>query len=145
MFSDTMTSCLGSRLALPHIRFDNAKCGRRFLLNTEKKTTVFENTRLRGDVQIRFKNATCGRRLFLSKEEKISVFKNTQLRVDEASKNSRSQTNQSLSVLWVFLTFLPLPPSLHAIIIIIIIIIIKTTIIIIIIIITTITTIIIII
>ena len=29
-FSNTMTLCLGSRLALPHIRFENATCGRRF-------------------------------------------------------------------------------------------------------------------
>ena len=28
-FSNTMTSGLGSRLALPHIRFENATCGRR--------------------------------------------------------------------------------------------------------------------
>ena len=79
-----MTSCLGSRLALPHIRFENATCGRRFFLNTEKKASVFENTRLRVDGQIRFKNATCGRRFFLNKEEKIAVFENTRLHVDEA-------------------------------------------------------------
>ena len=30
------------------------------LLNTEEKTSVFENTRLRVDGEIRFKNATCG-------------------------------------------------------------------------------------
>ena len=55
-------------------------------LNTEKNTSVFENTRLRVDGQIRFKNATCGRRYFLNTEEKISVFENTRLRVDEASE-----------------------------------------------------------
>ena len=44
-FSNTMTSCLGSRLALPHMRFER----RRFFLNTEEKFSVFENTRLRVD------------------------------------------------------------------------------------------------
>ena len=53
-------------------------------LNTEKKTSVFENTLLRVDGQIRFKKATCGRRSFLNTEENISVFENTRLRVDEA-------------------------------------------------------------
>ena len=53
-------------------------------LNTEKKSSIFENTRLCVDGQIRFKNATCGRRFFLITEEKISVFENTWLRVDEA-------------------------------------------------------------
>ena len=41
-----MTSCLGSRLVLLHIRFENATCGRRFLINTKKKSSVFENTQL---------------------------------------------------------------------------------------------------
>ena len=52
-------------------------------LNTEKKISVFENTRLRVDSQIRFKIAMCGRRYFLNTEEKLSVFENTRLRVDE--------------------------------------------------------------
>ena len=60
-------------------------------LNTEKKTSVFENTRLRVNGQIRFKNATCGRRLFLNTEEKISIFENTRLSVDEALKSSESK------------------------------------------------------
>ena len=58
-----MTSCLGSRLALLHIPFENVRVDGDFL-NTEKKPSVFENTRLRVDGQMRFKNATCGRRLF---------------------------------------------------------------------------------
>ena len=33
-------------------------------VNTEEKTSVFENTGLGVDGQIRFKNATCGRRFF---------------------------------------------------------------------------------
>ena len=33
-------------------------------LNTEKKISVFKNTRLRVDCQIRFINATCGRAFF---------------------------------------------------------------------------------
>ena len=54
-------------------------------LNTEKKTFVFENTRLRVDGQIRLNNATCGRRFFFfNAEEKISVFENARHRVDEA-------------------------------------------------------------
>ena len=53
-------------------------------LSTEKKSSVFENTRLRVDGQIRFKNATYGHRLFLNTEKKVSVFENTRLRVDEA-------------------------------------------------------------
>ena len=36
-FSNTMTSCLGSRLALPHIRIENATCTQIFL-NMEKKS-----------------------------------------------------------------------------------------------------------
>ena len=52
------------------IRFENATCGRRFFLNMEKETSVFENTRLRVDGQIRFKNVTCGRSLFLNTEKK---------------------------------------------------------------------------
>ena len=76
-----MTSCLGSRLALLHIPFENVRVDGDFL-NTEKKPSVFENTRLRVDGQMRFKNATCGRRLFLNTEEKISVFENTRLRMD---------------------------------------------------------------
>ena len=35
-----------------------------FFLNTEKKSSVFENSRLRKDGQIRSKNAACGRRFF---------------------------------------------------------------------------------
>ena len=53
-------------------------------LNTEKITSVFENTRLRVDSQIRFNNATCGYSLFLNTEEKISIFDNPRLRVDKA-------------------------------------------------------------
>ena len=53
-----------------------------FVLNTEKKIFVFENTRLRVDGQIRVKNATCGRRFFLNTEENISVLENIRLRVD---------------------------------------------------------------
>ena len=64
-------------------------------LNTEKRTSVFENTRLRMDGEIRFKNATCGRRLFLNTEEKISVFENTRLRVDEASVLPLKQSHVS--------------------------------------------------
>ena len=30
-FSNTITSCLGSRLTFPYIRFENGSCGRRFL------------------------------------------------------------------------------------------------------------------
>ena len=45
-FSNTMTSCLGLRLALPHIRFENATCGRRFFKYGEKISVKFENTRL---------------------------------------------------------------------------------------------------
>ena len=83
-FSNTMTSCLGSRLALPHIRFKNATYGRRFFLNTEENVFVFYNTRLRVDGQIRFENATCGRRVRLNTEKKISIFENARLRVDRA-------------------------------------------------------------
>ena len=84
-FSNTMTSCLDSRLALPHIRFENATCGRRFfILNTEEEVCVFENTQLRVDGQIRFENATCGRRFF-KYVENISVFEKTRLDVDGAS------------------------------------------------------------
>ena len=36
-FSNTMTLFLGSRLALPHIRFENAACVRRFFLTRIKK------------------------------------------------------------------------------------------------------------
>ena len=39
--------------------FVNATRGRRFFFNTEEKVSVFENTRLRVDIQIRFENATC--------------------------------------------------------------------------------------
>ena len=47
--SNTMTSCLGSRVAFPHIRFKNVMCGRRLFLIRRKKIFVFENTRLRVD------------------------------------------------------------------------------------------------
>ena len=59
-FSNTMTSCLGSRLALWH-NYDSEVAD---LFNMEEKVSVFENTRLRVDGQIRFENATCGRRFF---------------------------------------------------------------------------------
>ena len=78
-----MTSCLGSRLALPHIRLENAMCGCRFILNTEKKISIIENTRIRVDDQIQFKNATCGRRSFLNMEGKISVFESIRLGVNK--------------------------------------------------------------
>ena len=54
-FSNTMTSCLGSELALTHIQFENAWCGHRFFKIRRKKLSVFENTRLRVDNQIRYK------------------------------------------------------------------------------------------
>ena len=57
--------------------------GTQFFLNTEKKNSVFENTRIRVVGQIRFKNATCGRRFFLNMEEKIFVFEITRLRLDK--------------------------------------------------------------
>ena len=65
-FSNTMTSCLGSRLALPHIRFENVTCGvwTQLVLKTEDKVSVFENTRLRVNGQKWFENATFGRRFF---------------------------------------------------------------------------------
>ena len=44
-FSNTMTSWLGSRLALPYIRFENATCGYSLRIYGEK-ISVFENTRL---------------------------------------------------------------------------------------------------
>ena len=65
-----MTSCLGSRFALPPIQFKKTLRVDADFLNTEKNTSVFENTRLPVDGQIRFKNATCGRRLFLNTEKK---------------------------------------------------------------------------
>ena len=77
-----VTPCL--RLALLHIRFENARCRRRFFLKYGEKISVFENTRLCVDCQIRLKNATCGQKYFLNTEEKISVFESTRLRVDEA-------------------------------------------------------------
>ena len=81
-FSNTMTSCLGSRLAFPHIRFENVTCGRRFLKYGEK------------NLRFRKYPATCGwsntiqkryvwtQIFFLNTEEKVSVFENTRLRVD---------------------------------------------------------------
>ena len=48
-FSNTTTSCLGSRLALPHIRFENATCGHRFFKYGEK------------NLRFRKYPATCGR------------------------------------------------------------------------------------
>ena len=56
-------------------------------LNTAKKVSVFENTRLCVDGQLQFKNAIkCRRRFFFNTEGKISVFENTctRLLVDEA-------------------------------------------------------------
>ena len=81
-FSNTMTSCLGSRLAFPHIRFENVTCGRRFFKYGEK------------NLRFRKYPATCGwsntiqkryvwtQIFFLNTEEKVSVFENTRLRVD---------------------------------------------------------------
>ena len=63
-FSNTMTLCLGSKLALLHIRFENATCRPNFFLNTEEKVSILENTRLRVDGRTRFENATYERRFF---------------------------------------------------------------------------------
>ena len=47
-FSNAMTSCPGSRLALPHIRFENGYVWTEiFLIRRKKKPSIFENTRLR--------------------------------------------------------------------------------------------------
>ena len=59
-FSNTMTSILGSRIALRHVAIRKTQ----IYLNTEEKVSFFENTRLPVDGQIRFENATCGRRFF---------------------------------------------------------------------------------
>ena len=78
-FSNTMTSCLGSRLVLPHIRFENATCGRRVFQIPRKKspfryvwTVKYDSKALHVDEDI-FKYG-----------EKISVFESTRLRVERA-------------------------------------------------------------
>ena len=72
-----MTSCLGSRLARPHIRVETATCGHRFFKYGEK-ISVFENTRLRVDGQIPgSKTLHVDADFFLNTEGKISVFENT--------------------------------------------------------------------
>ena len=93
-FSNAMTSCLGSRLALPHIRFEDAMCRRKFF-KYEEKTSNFENTRLRVDGQIRFKKRYVWTQIFFfNTEEKISVFENTRLRVDEALNSLEAKTQK---------------------------------------------------
>ena len=83
-FSNTMTSCLGTGLTLPHIGFEMLRVDADFFKH-EGKSYVFENTRLRVDSQIRFENPTCGRRFF-----KLNVLENTRLRGSRA----RCQTNE---------------------------------------------------
>ena len=82
-FSNTMTSCLGSRFALRTYDLKTLRVDADFL-NTEENVSVFQNTRLRVDGQIRFENATCGCIFLLNTEKKISVFENTRLCVDGA-------------------------------------------------------------
>ena len=71
-FSNTITSCLGSRLALSQIRFENVDD---FKFYREEKVSVFENTRLRVYGEKQFENATCGRRFFNYGEKKIPFSK----------------------------------------------------------------------
>ena len=85
-FPNTMTSCPGSRIAFPHIRFENVTCGRSFFLMRRKKapfskipgyvwTVKYDLKTLRVDADFFFLNtekkksrfrkylATCGRGL----------------------------------------------------------------------------------
>ena len=73
----------GFKLALPHIRFENVMCGRRFF-KYEKKSLCFRKY-----------PATCGwsntiqkryvwTQIFLNTGEKISILENTRPRVGEA-------------------------------------------------------------
>ena len=80
-------------------------------LNTEKKTSVFENTRLRVDSQIRFNNATCGYSLFLNTEEKISIFDNPRLRVDKAYSQVQNKRGGGRETFIFFVIFAD-PPQL---------------------------------
>ena len=97
-----MTSCLGSRLALLHTRFENARCGRRFFLNTKKKNRFREYP------------ATCGRsntiqkryvwtQIFLKTEEKVSVFENTRLTCGQGLRGRQVNCKECRKMLLVIL------------------------------------------
>ena len=72
-----MTSYLVSRLALPHIRFENATCGRRFFSNKEKHLRFRKYPGYVWMVKYSSKTLHVGADFFLNTEGK----ENTRLRV----------------------------------------------------------------
>ena len=86
-FSNTMTSCLGSRLALPHIRFENAACGRRFFEHGGNEVTFSKTP---GYVwTVRYDSKTLRVDADFFKLKKLFVFENTRLRGNHARRNKR--------------------------------------------------------
>ena len=79
-----MTSCLGSRLALPHIRFEKLRMDADVFLNTEK---ISRFSKIPGYVwMVKYDSKTLRVDAdFFKYEGKISVFENTRLRMDEVS------------------------------------------------------------
>ena len=74
-FSNTMTSCPGSGLARLHIRFENAKCGRRFFFKYGEKTLRFQKYPATCGWSNKIQKSYVWTHIFLNTEEKISFSK----------------------------------------------------------------------